>query len=139
MRGQEQDQRRLIVRPRYSLACAELPTEPAAEQISFEYTIYHLTAGAAELILDGSVYPISSPGYAFILPGKAYQIRSAEAGSLLCIRIKREFLVDLAKEIGLDSGGGELFFLSDTAACLPRSDGSAQQSATRDIQSRRRR
>ena len=102
MRGQEQDQRRLIVRPRYSLACAELPTEPAVEQISFEYTIYHLTAGNAELILDGAVYPISSPGYAFILPGKAYQIRSIEAGSFLCIRIKREFLAGLAKEIGLD-------------------------------------
>jgi AraC family transcriptional regulator len=119
MRGQEQDQRRLIVRPRYSLACADLPTEPAAEQISFEYTIYHLTAGVAELTLDGLVYPISSPGYAFILPGKAYLLRSTEAASALSIRIKREFMVGVATEMGLESSTGELFFLTDTAAGLP--------------------
>src|ERR1051326_4890776 len=97
MNSPEKDQCWLIVRPRYSLACADLSVQPIAEQLSFEYTVYHLISGRAQLRMDDNCsYIIEPPGFAFILPGKGYKIESAtdQAGTdrarALSIRIKRE-------------------------------------------------
>jgi AraC family transcriptional regulator len=120
MKSRDQDQCWLIIRPRYSLACVDL--YPALEKISFDYTIYFFIEGVAELALDGRSRAIKSPGYAFISPGKAYHIRSGEAGHALNIRIKREMLEELAAQMGLDLIGGEIFFIKDTAAAIPALD-----------------
>jgi AraC-like DNA-binding protein len=120
MISQEKDQCRLIVRPRYSIACADLPAAHPAEQIAFEYTIYHMVRGAAELLLDNRTCTIESSGYIFIPPGRAYLLRSAsDAARALSIRIKREMFVEIATDMGFDCGAGELFFLSDTAPDIP--------------------
>src|SRR5437773_3271490 len=109
--NQQQDQCWLIVRPRYSVACADL-RDQVTEQISFQYTIYHISSGVAQLSMDeGRACEIRSPGFAFILPGKAYKLCPAgDGGSALSIRIKREVIVEIAAEMGLDSSGGEIFF-----------------------------
>src|SRR5262249_41714813 len=98
-----------------------LSAQPVAEQLSFEYTIYHLISGAAQLVMDDRrSYSINPPGFAFILPGKGYRIEPvAGEARALSIRIKRETISELATELGLESAGGEIFFLRDADPDIP--------------------
>src|SRR5438045_9170767 len=102
--NQQHDQCWLIVRPRYSVARTDLCAQ-VTEQISFQYTIHHISSGAAELFMDeGCACEIRSPGFAFILPGKAYKLCPAGGGGrALSIRIKSEVIAEIAAEMGLDS------------------------------------
>jgi AraC family transcriptional regulator len=99
-----------IQQPNYFISYSILPVEPTIEQISFHYTIYYLLNGSLNLFINDSSTPVLEKQFIFICPRKPYSIRNLK-GTLLTIKIKHEFVSELATRLGLDWRVGEIFFL----------------------------
>ncbi len=94
----------------YVLAYNNQVKEPNIEQIAFYYTIYYLSNGAAEILLDNKKQLIDNKGLIFISPNKSYTITKFY-GQRLVIKIKPELINELANSLGMDYKVGEIFFL----------------------------
>lgn len=105
-----------LSRPTYSLSLIDLQIDVAQAFLSFDYTIYQLRTGTIELALGANSKPqiVVSPGLIFIEPLKSYTITSAKA-DVLDIQIKREYLLEIATQLGLDWYTNEIFFLNASA------------------------
>lgn len=109
----------LIVRPRYSVAVKALASDREAEQLPFDYSIYQLTSGSAELIIDEAARPVKAGDFVFIQPGRAYRLCARSEASLACgVSLKNDYIVELAAEMALDRGE-EIFFLHEYVASAP--------------------
>lgn len=96
--------------PNYILSYSNLVKEPTIEQIAFHYTIYYLSNGTAEILLDNKKQLIDNQGFIFISPNKSYTITKFY-GQKLVIKLKPELINELANSLGMDYKVGEIFFL----------------------------
>ena len=106
-----------LARQTYSLSLIDLQIETAQALFSFDYTIYQVRAGSVELSLGANTKPqiVRSPGLIFIEPLKNYTIINANA-DMLDIQIKREYLLEIATQLGLDWYTNEIFFLNSSTS-----------------------
>ncbi|MBL8150815.1 MAG: helix-turn-helix transcriptional regulator [Blastocatellia bacterium] len=115
------NQQCLIVRPFYSLTILDTSMLPTVEQIHFEHSVLYLLRGSFQLLSNNQLQGLQSPNFAFVEPAKAYLIKGASEDLLvLLLRIKRELILSLAKEMSLDGQDGELFFLKNSVDNLPQ-------------------
>lgn len=94
----------------YVLSYNNQVKEPNIEQLAFYYTIYYLSNGLVEILLDNKKQLIDNQGFIFISPNKSYTITKFY-GQRLVIKIKPELINELANSLGMDYKVGEIFFL----------------------------
>lgn len=109
----------LITRPHYQISYCGLPKDVTSEQLIFDYTIYYLISGKAEITLEEKMLNVNAHSLLFLQPGRAYKISGIGSAKALCLKIDNEMVRELAEQLDLKWHGQEIFFLHTAISSAP--------------------